>query len=642
MLRVSASKIDAYIRYAYKGDLGYEKLMAILRRETPQTRSMAIGSAFHKVCEDYKRYYDHSKDIFSCDGFNFHGDSVFDYLNIVFPTGDIIGKPEVKTSKILDCGSTDAQLVGIADRFCGDRVFEYKFTWNPYKLKYGTFEDSFQWRLYCLLFDVDRVDYFVALVEEYDDLIKIAETKQYTYYAYPVMLNELKLIVQELNTFVKSNQLEEYFQPKFKSKEEAMQLKKISIKNVLGIQDLEFTPGKFTLISGANGKGKTSVLNSIKQALNGGKDATLLHNGADKGETVLVLDDRTKIVKSLTQKSATLNVFDKDGKKVKAPASFISKLADMISVDPIEFIEAKPKNRLEILLETLPLEIPEGRLNAILDTYAEVHEIPVDEIPEAPLSALDYLKKEYFDTRTGVNRLAKEKKAAIAELKNSLPEWHYNSDGFEKELSEAKESYENAFSKKQSYERELTEKKYARIKKLREEINRIEEEYNIEIRELESKFAEHQADTKAQIAKLEEKVKSAENAMNTEALIKKYQDGQNLYERNSLALSDALEEIDALKTEVVSGAELVPGMTIAGGDILVDGVPFDKLNSAKQFEVAIQVAKLRAGDLGFVIADGIEKLDDKNFQEFKEQAEKSGLQFIVTKVSNEELTIQGE
>ena len=58
---------------------------------------------------------------------------------------------------------------------------------------------------------------------------------------------------------------------------------------------LEVPKGEIVAIVGANGSGKTSVLETIQAVLKGGNDATLLREGAAKGEAVLVLDDGTEI-----------------------------------------------------------------------------------------------------------------------------------------------------------------------------------------------------------------------------------------------------------------------------------------------------------------------------------------------------------
>ena len=69
-----------------------------------------------------------------------------------------------------------------------------------------------------------------------------------------------------------------------------MHIQHIKISNILGIRELEFKAGQFVEVTGRNGQGKTSLLEAIKAATQGGHDATLLRKGAEKGEVVLVLD----------------------------------------------------------------------------------------------------------------------------------------------------------------------------------------------------------------------------------------------------------------------------------------------------------------------------------------------------------------
>lgn len=70
-----------------------------------------------------------------------------------------------------------------------------------------------------------------------------------------------------------------------------MQISKVQISNILGIQELEFEPGGFTEVSGRNGEGKTSVLEAIKAAIQpAGHDATLLRKGNRQSRAAAAVD----------------------------------------------------------------------------------------------------------------------------------------------------------------------------------------------------------------------------------------------------------------------------------------------------------------------------------------------------------------
>lgn len=103
--------------------------------------------------------------------------------------------------------------------------------------------------------------------------------------------------------------------------------------------------------------------------------------------------------------------------------------------------------------------------------------------------------------------------------------------------------------------------------------------------------------------------------------------------------SESLTAIDAYKMERLSNLP-IPGLTVVDGEIQRDGVPFDRLNTAQQVEVAVEVAKLRAGALGIICVDGLELLDSKTFDAFRERALESGLQLFVSRVSDGQFGIE--
>ena len=98
-----------------------------------------------------------------------------------------------------------------------------------------------------------------------------------------------------------------------------MKVALIKIEQILGIEHLEIKPGLLTVISGKNETGKTSVLEAIKSVTTGGKDGTLLRQGAEKGSVVLVFDDGTEATRKVTQKTDTVSV-TKDGFRSTTPA----------------------------------------------------------------------------------------------------------------------------------------------------------------------------------------------------------------------------------------------------------------------------------------------------------------------------------
>jgi len=106
-------------------------------------------------------------------------------------------------------------------------------------------------------------------------------------------------------------------------------------------------------------------------------------------------------------------------------------------------------------------------------------------------------------------------------------------------------------------------------------------------------------------------------------------------------LSGALTGLDNLKENLLRELP-IQGLEIKEGEIYCKDIIFDKLNTAEQVKIAVEVAKLRANELGIICVDGIERLDKDTFNEFKSKAIESGLQMIVTKVGDSALNIHTE
>jgi recombinational DNA repair ATPase RecF len=135
-----------------------------------------------------------------------------------------------------------------------------------------------------------------------------------------------------------------------------MKINSVTIRNVLGIEQLSFEAGRFNEISGRNGSGKTSVLQAIIAGIQGGSLATLLRDGATEGEIVLDLDDGMSIRRRITDKGATVTV-KQGGVTMPKPQDIINRLADMLSVNPVDFLLADKKERAKVLLETMPIRL---------------------------------------------------------------------------------------------------------------------------------------------------------------------------------------------------------------------------------------------------------------------------------------------
>ncbi|MBB3017612.1 putative ATP-binding protein involved in virulence [Microvirga lupini] len=436
-----------------------------------------------------------------------------------------------------------------------------------------------------------------------------------------------------------------------------MKIAKLSISNILGIKQLEFEAGTFNEISGRNGEGKTSVLEAIKTALQGGHDATLLRKGEEKGEVVLVLDDSTEIRKRVTQSSSPLSV-TRDGEKVKKPTDALRELIDSISVNPVEFLTARKQDRVKVLLESMPIVVDAKKLEQIANAPVMV------DTNVHGLQVIEAVRKQVYDDRTGTNRAIKEKDATINQLRLAMPDAPGGVEGSEDELrsqvdaatvekdkelerirnkldgikTENQTKVDAIRSETQRQIDELKAKALAEVEAIQTEERRIEGLAGQQREKAIQKHTDTVAPLNQAIASISANRSAHAKREQAEATIKQMETELEELTQDAAAQSQAITDIDKYKSDLLASLP-IPGLEVVDGEVFRDAVPFDRLNTAQQVDIAVEIAKLRAGSLGVICCDGLELLDKGAFEAFRDRALESGLQLFITRVSDEEFAV---
>lgn len=421
-----------------------------------------------------------------------------------------------------------------------------------------------------------------------------------------------------------------------------MKLTKLKIKNILGIDDIEFDAGKFTTITGANSSGKSSIFKAIQNVFQGGHEANLVRKGEEKGEIVLVFDDGVTARKVVTEEKSVLAVSGhKNGK------TYLDSISDITAINPISFLAGSESERLKILLESMTIELPESRLLELLNG----ERMPYGE----PLEVLEKIRKNLYDKRTGENRMVAGTKANIIGLEETLPPRSEVKD-FEAELGKVEGELEELRAKRSGAEAERnteTERKVQSYKDTRDaEIEAIREKYGALIEETKAAHSAGYAKTqmeyesaseplKTKIAELKESVKTQAVTESTKKAIARAKSELASYEAESARLDKALEEIAQIKLDILAKTPF-QGLEIKDGRIYINNIPFTQLNTAAQVAFTLKLAKLRTEgkELKLVCLDNMECLDEQTLTAFKTAAAKTDLQFIITRVGNGELEVQ--
>jgi len=451
-----------------------------------------------------------------------------------------------------------------------------------------------------------------------------------------------------------------------------MNVSKIKISNILGLENLEIEPGSVTEISGANGTGKTSILEAVKAALGGGHDASLLRAGADKGEIVLVLDDGVEINRTVTHDKSNTTVKHPSFGKISKPGEYLKNLTDALSVNPVEFLTAKPKDRVDALLDAIPMKIDAGMIGFVPADILDFSQVNFD---NHAMVTMETLRRAMYDARTGVNRSQKDKQATARQLSETVPpappagDWQSTLSAAEAEykalrnsataalnnvMNDAQESITSAEADYVHGEKEIAERCAAELERIRtaqsaeikvlwsKREDAIHAAQSLEAQnrtKLEDDYRPKEAELKERIGHARAMVEQETRTEETLKLARQMENEARKLSEEADKLTDGLTKLEELKSSLLSTLPIV-GLEVKDGDIYVDGVAFDRVNEAVRVQLAIEVAKLRAGKLGLIAVDGLERLDIKSYQEFVKTAQDSKLQFIVTKVSNHPLNVE--
>lgn len=471
-----------------------------------------------------------------------------------------------------------------------------------------------------------------------------------------------------------------------------MKVTSISIENVMGIERLAFEPGVLTLVEGRNGSGKTSTLEALRSALRGGHDPSLLRAGAEKGSVRLVLEDGTEITKTIGKDASPLKVSLPGAGRVSKGQALVDSLVDSLGVDPMALLNCPASKRAEYLADVMALDVPEAALREAAGRPVAVEKLPAG---ASGLDRLEAVRKALYDERTGVNRTAKDKRTTAAQLRETLPpegstaaadlvELRAGRAVLVERLSAAEK---DAVAKRKETEKAAAMSREGAVAAIKAsaqaELDAIREDAQERIRAIErerdsalervKELAREQADKATEkergicaeaereerevlasvrtnlggaiaeqdtvIALAEAAEKEHARAEKTREILAAAERDADKAEAESRALTEAIDRIDALKASLLEKLP-IKGLEIRERAVFVDGLPFERVNSARQIEIAFQVAKLRAGKVGLIVADGLERFDEETYRTFEAAAANAGLQFVVGRVGSGELSVR--
>lgn len=467
-----------------------------------------------------------------------------------------------------------------------------------------------------------------------------------------------------------------------------MKATKIKIKNLFGITETELD-GRSVEITGTNGTGKTSVIDSIRYALtNGSSRDYVIHKGEKEGEIIVETDTGLYINRKKRTEQADYKSVKDCGKEVSSPENFLKQLFTPLQLDPVAFTQMSKKEQNRAILDLI--EFP-WDLNWIREQFGEIPQgIDYSQNILQVLSDIQSENGDYFKSRQDINRDIRNEKAFIEDIAKDIPE-HFNAAEWEsfdlaeayKKISAAKEmnsriqrakvfrdSYDNKIRGFQgekesavaaeklavSNQREAILKSIERMKAeiaagesklasldgiLADKIALAESRYNENVARLDSdiKVADEYADKiPVDTAPLEEQAAHAEQM---KKYINEYNRMRNMQEevKELTAASDKLtakiELARSLPGKILETASIpIGGFTVENGIPLIHGLPVSNLSEGEQLELCVDVALSKPNNLQIILIDGAEKLSAENREKLYSRCREKGVQFIATRTTD--------
>ena len=366
-------------------------------------------------------------------------------------------------------------------------------------------------------------------------------------------------------------------------------------------------PG-LTLITGANGNGKSSVLDAIAALLTNARDLppNPIHEGMEKAVIRGQLGDLI-ITRTITRKdggkfTSTLKVESAEGARYDSPQGVLDGFLGTFAFSPLRFLQMPAK-----------------------DQYLAMRGF----VQGVDFDLMERLHRADFENRTDVNREAKRLKAvaeAIA-FPPDTPKVKVSEDRLTREL-------EKAGAANAARERSLAAINEAgrRIREAETEIARLQKVIADSHEIIRTTTLADEIDTAALRLEL-----SRARKINDAVELRKRRDEADamwkVQDDKAEALTRSINERVATINAAIEATEMpYPGLTLRDNQVWLAGQPFEQASSAEQLRASIGIAMAENPQMRTILVREGSLMDSKSLKIVEGMAVERGYQCIVEKV----------
>lgn len=428
-----------------------------------------------------------------------------------------------------------------------------------------------------------------------------------------------------------------------------MRVISLQAENFKRLQVVEIVPdGDVVTISGANGSGKSSLLDSIATALGGAEEtpAMPIRRGEESARIRLDLGDVVVTRRFRAGRDPQLVVESADGARYPSPQRMLDELVGRIAFDPLAFARARPKEQLETLRPLVKLTVDLDALErastadyeARRDVNREVARLRAqadgivvgDEPLPTPeeMESLDALARELAEA--GERNAAREREAAErARMARDL-EAHRDAhrhgqrqvEGVEAQIAKLQAEIESRRGEIEAIRGEMARRREAG-EALADAVHKLEADRPLG----------DPIDTAALAARVAE-VRRANEAVETErrrrASRAAIEEEHAAKKARAASLTDAIQRrTDEKRAALAAASYPVPGLALGDVGVLLDGVPFEQASQAQKVRVSCALAMAANPKLRVLLVRDGSLLDDAGLAALAEATAAGGYQLWI-------------
>lgn len=373
--------------------------------------------------------------------------------------------------------------------------------------------------------------------------------------------------------------------------------------------------GSTVTVSGRNGAGKTSVLDSIEAALGGGKYAPEepIRKGQKKARVVVETEELV-VTRTFSAKGSQLEVKAKDGSTYAGPQAMLDGLVGPISFDPLIFCRQDPKAQAATLRQLVGLDFAKedakrvARFDERTEVGRELRRISgaLDKMPEPPAGTPDAevsvaeLVAE-VERRQRVNAANNSRRSVL--------------DGMRAEGVRLVAEVADAKARASALEAKL-EALRANGVALRTEVDALAD---ADVAEVQKRIAGAESVNAAVRAKI---------ARETLAIL------FNTQTDVSEQLTKYIAQIDEVKASAAAGAKYpIEGLAVTDTGVMLDGVPFEQASQAQKLRASIAIGIALNPKLRVLLVRDAAVLDDDNLAMVAKMADDAGVQLWIERLA---------